>query len=58
MEKFIDALEDSTMRLSIHQSHPTHLEAIEHALKLEAWQEAEKKKGVIRKDHIRSASRH
>lgn len=56
VEKFIDALEDSTMRLSIHQAHPTHLEqAIEHALKLEAWQEAEKKKGVIRKDHVRSA---
>ena len=53
MEKFIDALEDSTMRLSIHQTHPTQLEQVmEHALKLEAWQEAAKKKGVIRKDHI------
>ena len=38
VEKFIDALEGSAMRLSIHQIHPTQLEqAIKHALKLEAW---------------------
>ena len=61
VEKFIDALEDSTMRLSIHQTHPTGLEqAVEHALKLDAWTQAEKKKGygqikgAASKDFVRS----
>ena len=55
MEKFIDALEDSAMRLSIHQTHPTGLEqAVEHAMQLEAWNQAEKKKKVTGKEHVRS----
>ena len=55
VEKFIDALEDSAMRLSIHQTHPTGLEqAVEHAMQLEAWNQAEKKKKVTGKEHVRS----
>ena len=55
VEKFINALGDAAMRLSVHQSHPTRLEqAVEHAMQLDAWSQAEQKRGAADRDHIRS----
>ena len=56
VEKFINALGDSAMRLSIHQSHPVGLEqAVEHAMQLEVWSQVEQKRGAADKDHLRAA---
>ena len=55
MDKFINALGDAAMKLSIHQSHPTRLEqAVEHAMQLDAWSQAEQERGAADKDHIRT----
>ena len=44
VEKFINALEDSAMILSIYQSHPVGLEqAMKHTMQLDAWSQAEKR---------------
>lgn len=45
IEKLLDALEQSEMRMAIHQSNPHTLDqAIEQGLQMEAWQLADEKK--------------
>ena len=45
VERFLDALDQSEMRLAIHQGSPQTLEeAVEKGLQMEAWQTAEDRK--------------
>jgi len=55
VKRFINALGNPALRLSIHQSHPVGLElAVEHTLQLDAWSQAAQKRGAAEKDHVRS----